>query len=217
MRYDSIRRLAEGDERVGNPRSALLEVLGVMHSDLDFMPITDHPLGFLHFELSDLAQLSGGIRLRLHVWEEGSHGPDELGLYHDHTWALRSLVLEGGLQDSVYSVDYNPLGSTEEVMIQYGSDVHRTTKNRRVDLQLLASRQFHAGARYTVDAGQVHATTTLLRPTVTLVLTSPTLSKTARVFAPPGGFVGGPSTRPSVSPNEASARLARVLCASSEA
>lgn len=211
MRYETIRLLAEGNEELDNPRATLLEVLKIVESDLDVVPASDHPLGFLHFELSELAHVTSGGRLRLHVWDEESPGPDELGLYHDHTWALRSLVLAGGLQDSVYSVAYNPAGSTEEVMIQYGSEIHRSTNNRRADLELLEARRVYAGARYAVEAGQVHSTATLLRPTVSLVMTSPTASTTARVFAPPGRFGGGPSVRPSVSPDEARARLARVL------
>lgn len=216
MRYESIRVLIEGNEELDNPRGTLLEVLKVVESDLDVVPASDHPLGFLHIELSGMAELTGGRRLRLHVWDEESPGPDELGLYHDHTWALRSLVLAGGLQDSLYSVAYNAAGSTEEVMIEYGSEIQRSTESRRADLGLLVTRQMYAGARYTVDAGIVHSTATLLRPTVTLVMTSLTASKTARVFAPPGGFGGGPSIRPRVSPDEARARLAKVLLAVSE-
>jgi hypothetical protein len=117
-----------------------------------------HPTGFLVLTL--LRRDDGG--LRLHVWPESAR---ELGRpcwpVHDHVWELRSHVLCGEVESRGYRVVEDERGDAVLYAVGYGegrSSCMRKSE-RRVSVRELAPRRVVSGERYTVAAGEFHAST----------------------------------------------------------
>lgn len=203
--------VVSGVGRIADLQPVVRDVLSAVRSEHPPVQVFDHPLGFLHFELPVTEAAPTGSRLRLHLWDEQAPGEDQLGRFHDHAWGLRSLVVAGRLEDCLYDVEYRSDGSVQEVLVHYARGIERVQSGRSADLRLASTRLVEAGSRYEIDASIVHATTVLVRPTVTLVVTSPATSTAARVFAPHGVSGSGASIRRAVDYSDALERLEAAL------
>ncbi len=110
-----------------SPDEACLEInvpraLTSLADNAQSVKATKHPLGFIHAELTPLVSgLPEGARARLHIWTDPFYISDELGLVHDHTWALKSCVLTGSLIDVALAPMAAPDGDYTGFRVSYGT------------------------------------------------------------------------------------------------
>ena len=149
---------------------------------LETIEITQHPLGFYHFELTSLAGVPD-MRLRFHLWSRRSfEGRDELGLIHEHTWDLASCVLLGELTDVVLEAHEDPIGGYRRVVVDYGNDTLEQDSGafdvREVDRRIVRNE-----GTYFLPAGKLHMTNVERFPTATAVVARETGRRTAAIFS----------------------------------
>lgn len=130
-----------------------------------------HPLGFARIDISDsVPNRWDGEEFFVHVWRE-SRGPDWLGDIHSHIFALDSLVLQGSIENTIYSVDSSVAGDFDEVA-EYAINYQDNGKIEYLkNAELSKARQEHWGQGdiYSVALGTVHSSRALASPTVTLI------------------------------------------------
>ena len=206
-----LQRFASEEGSVSSVDSLTDEILDVLERRFPETPVYEHPLGFVHFELPESRVASGLGRLRLHLWDDACHQPDQLGRLHDHAWNLRSLVVAGALEDSLFDVEYRFDGDLREVVVRYEPTIERVPTDRKADLRVRSTRRVDAGSEYTVEVGVVHETTVLRTPTVTLVAASPVVGSTTRIFAPRDATWRSTSIRRSLDRGVALVRLQTAL------
>lgn len=148
------------------------EILRTVTSHLPSIPVTRHPLGFVHYDLRGLVDLPEGGFARLHVWDATLAPPDPAGNVHDHTWSLTSAVLLGSLRDKTFKPVSNPRGEFAAVSVKYG-DTNSFEQADRYDLTKLTDRVFTRGDTYRISSRIVHESEPLGHPTVTLVVGIP--------------------------------------------
>lgn len=147
------------------------------------LPVTQHPLGFLHL---DLSALSARGAARLHLWtEEFMARADPLGRLHDHTWELRSTVLVGELTDHVLTPVGDSRGEYLAHVVHYGATGNRIeVRPGRWRLEEVDARVVRAGQSYHLGSRRVHRTEISVLPTATLVLPIEHGGPGPSVFAP---------------------------------
>lgn len=147
------------------------------------LPVTQHPLGFMHLDLSGLA--AGGAA-RLHLWtEEFLARADPLGRLHDHTWELRSTVLVGELTDHVLDPVQDVAGEYTAHRVHYdkhGNQVESLPSRWRLDE--FRVRSVRQGESYNLAPRLVHRTEVSVLPTATLVVPVEHGGQGPKVFAP---------------------------------
>lgn len=147
------------------------------------LPVTQHPLGFLHLDLSGFSENG---RARLHLWtEEFMSKADPLGRLHDHTWELRSTVLVGELTDHVLDPAPDPDGKYLAHVIRYdesGNSIEMRPGRWRLDE--VEARRVLAGQNYQLPPRLVHRTEISSFPTATLVIPTEHGGPGPVVFAP---------------------------------
>lgn len=120
-------------------------------------PAVWHPTGFLVLTLVRRPQ--AGV-LRLHLWPERArqHGTPCWPV-HDHVWDLRSHVLCGEVESHRYAVVDDPCGDAVLYAVRYGEgrSSHMSRSERRVSVRPDVPRRIAAGERYSVPAGEFHA------------------------------------------------------------
>lgn len=132
---------------------------------------TKHPLGFIHAELTPLLPgLPEGTRARLHIWMDFFYASDELGLIHDHIWALKSCVLTGALIDVTLAPTAAPDGEYAGFRVIYGA-ANQFRPEGRWRLTERARRHIGAGQVYSLPPRVVHRTEVASFPLVTLLVT----------------------------------------------
>lgn len=143
---------------------------------------TQHPLGFLHVDLSPLVPCGSA---RLHLWNEEFVGQaDPLGRLHDHTWELRSAVLAGSLVDHVLEPSSDPRGPLVAYAVRYGNHANQLERLAgHWRLEEVEARSVGVGSIYSLAAGLVHRTEVSELPTVTLVVPIERGGPGPRVFA----------------------------------
>ena len=132
------------------PAFGAADAVRAVLASVDRVIASEHPLGFLHLELTPLVGLSAGERLRMHLWDASCEPHDELGLLHDHVWSLESSVLVGELSDSEYLVYYCEDGEYDEISIRYGRTIVRESTGRKANLSSGLARDVAAGDCYAV-------------------------------------------------------------------
>jgi hypothetical protein len=173
------------------------------------IPVTRHPLGFYHFDLS--AWVGAPYRLRFHLWPSaGELQPDDLGLIHDHTWSLRSLVVIGDLIDIDYEGHQDANGRYFAVEARYDDAVIAPT-GKRYSLQQVRERHVAAGEIYDLPPGVLHRTRVTEHPTATFVLAEEMAGRTATILSLNPLSRPLPSGREQVDPTAALAAVERVL------
>jgi hypothetical protein len=191
------------------------ELLKFLATKSDRFTAFRHPLGFLHAELTSLvSEIPAGLRVRMHVWTEGTSGDDELGLVHDHMWQLTSLVLIGQLADVTIRTFPDQQGSHDAIRVTYG-EVNEFTHEGRVRLQEVSRRLVTAGQIYRIPSRSIHETLIVQAPVATLLVTQDDSANSAGpvVFSPHPAEPLGTAVRESVSPEEVSVLLRDVAAA----
>lgn len=148
-----------------------------------------HPTGFV---VATIARQHVGV-LRLHIWpdDERSYG-EPLWPIHDHVWSLRSLVLVGQVRSEHADVVDAQGGSFRRYAVRYepGHQSQLVADGPPVRRDMVRSRSTPAGAMYTVQAGEFHASSAATGClAATLVATQPTSRRYPFVLGP----VDGPS------------------------
>jgi hypothetical protein len=175
-----LARASAGDATLSVDARALLTSA---RDEVDGLNATQHPLGFLHLDLTPLAGPVAS-EVRLHVWTQDSvtHA-DELGMKHDHVWELKSVVLVGCLTDVTMTAVPDPNGEYGMAAVEYGVQADRARSDGgRFSVQTAATRRVRGGHWYSVPAGVLHETEVEEFPTATLVLARPQESRGPRVL-----------------------------------
>ncbi|MFB6722874.1 hypothetical protein ACFCV3_22035 [Kribbella sp. NPDC056345] len=147
------------------------------------LPVTQHPLGFLHLDLSNLVDRRTA---RLHLWTEDFLAmADPLGRLHDHTWELRSAVLVGELTDHVLVPVQDAAGDYLAHVVHYEDLRNRIESSpERWSLDELQERTVRQGQSYNLAPRLVHRTEVFVLPTATLVVPVERGGPGPTVFAP---------------------------------
>lgn len=127
-----------------------------------------HPLGF--FYLQD--KIGEGITQRVHVWLP--NGPDRPeNDRHSHSYEIESLVVVGRMHSELFQFRQTADGTDIEFAVSYesGKSILRPTGKRGV-LDMVASFETRASARYLLKAGIIHRATVREVPCVTVLTTS---------------------------------------------
>jgi hypothetical protein len=201
-----IASAADGDVLTFSRREIGLGVLDLIEQ----VPVTKHPLGFFHFELTEALALPIG-RVRLHIWTAASLTErDEEGMHHAHTWSLASCVLSGSLRDTSYEAIPNDDGKFTEVEIYYPADLLRSTGVRHT---LRVVRELDVPERhvYRLDPGIPHKTEITSLPTATLVVARESGSDHTSIYRGDGDNRERSAMRPSARRDEVVAALSEVL------
>jgi hypothetical protein len=193
---------------VFSPRDVGLGVLELIEQ----VPVTRHPLGFFHFELTKALALPIG-RVRVHIWTAASiAGRDEQGMHHAHTWSLASCILVGSLRDTSYAAVPSSDGEFTEVEIYYPEDRLRPTGIRHA-LQVLRELEVPQGHVYRLDPGVPHNTVITSVPTATLVVARESGRDHTSIYRRDSDDEEKSATRPPVSRGAAVAAVREVLVA----
>jgi hypothetical protein len=131
---------------------------------------TRHPLGFLHVELTPIAPLYPGERLRLHYWPHMGANPDEIGSLHDHVWKLASAVAVGGLRDRTFKAVPDQRGHYRGSAVEYGERANRFVDRGRFSLTFERELKVGPGDIYRIPARTLHDSEVVDAPAVTFVL-----------------------------------------------
>jgi hypothetical protein len=191
------------------------EVIESVAALLEQVAVFRHPLGFLHFELTPLVVTTGSPRIRLHIWSETSLGwRDSLGLIHDHTWELRSLLLVGALTDVVLEAQTTPGGKFVGSRVRYseaGTTIRRMDGSFHIrEVQRRSVAPIHA---YHLPPGSLHRTEVLGFPTATLVVATEANRNSASVYGRELPSMSGTPRRVLASRLEAAQGLRETLTA----
>ena len=127
-----------------------------------------HPLGF--FYLQD--KVGEGITQRVHVWLP--EGPDRLeNDCHSHSYDIESLVVVGKMHSELFRFKQTANGTEMEFAVSYksGKSILQPT-GKRGELDMVASFETRASARYLLKAGVIHRVTVSEVPCVTVLTTS---------------------------------------------
>jgi hypothetical protein len=191
------------------------EVLSSVAEMLEQLDVFRHPLGFFHFEITPLLDASSLSRIRLHVWSETSLSwQDDLGLIHDHTWELRSVVLIGGLTDVILEARASPQGDLVGSQVRYSDAGTAVTKiDGRFDVRELGRRPVMPLHAYHLRAGSLHRSEVFDLPTATLVVAQETGRDSALVFGPEMPAMLGTPKRVPAGHSEAAQALQETLTA----
>lgn len=171
MISDTVKRLLRTgptEDFSHDPMSVIREVV----SNLDLIPATAHPLGFIHFDLAPVAKQPPGTMIRLHIWDRRLTSLDEAGNIHDHTWELTSLVMLGSLRNKNFSPVHDSEGLFKGARVIYGQ-TNEFEDAGRFHLRALSDSVHHAGAVYSIPSRIVHESDPCEQPTVTLVIGIP--------------------------------------------
>lgn len=141
-------------------------------ANIDRVPTTRHPLGFVHFDVTGLAKLPPFSFARLHVWDATLAPPDPAGNIHDHSWHLTSAILTGALRDRTFVPVPTPGGSLSAVRVEYG-ETNEFPDAGRYELRKLTDTTYRKGDVYQIKSRIVHESEPLGHPTVTLVVGLP--------------------------------------------
>ncbi len=152
--------------------SRLRTFVSDLRSVIPQVPVTLHPLGFVHFELTHLLAVQNGERVRVHLWDPRLSPQDEAGGIHDHTWALQSAVLHGRIRNSNYRPTPDPEGPYSGSMVSY-SQTNTFTAVGNYRLEQLSEVVVHAGETYQIPSRIVHTSELLTSQALTLVVAQP--------------------------------------------
>lgn len=171
MISDTVKRLLQTGPTENFPHDPLLVIEEIV-SNLDRIPATAHPLGFIHFDLALVSKQSPGTMVRLHIWDRRLTSPDDAGNIHDHTWELTSLVMLGSLRDKNFVPVHDSDGSFRGTRVIYGQ-TNEFEDAGRFQLRAQSDSVHRAGAVYSIPSRIVHESDPIGQPTVTLVIGTP--------------------------------------------
>lgn len=147
-----------------------MEWLPLVEAIPNDLPCNRHPLGFVHIELTPVASLKSGERLRVHYWPQAGANADQIGTLHDHVWSLASVVAVGSLRDRTYVPMADPAGAFDGTRVVYGEDRNEFVPAGTFNLTFDRETHVGGGAVYRIPSRRVHDTTVVEAPAVTFVL-----------------------------------------------
>lgn len=192
---------------------SISETTALIQSCLEHLaaiPARQHPLGFLHLDLSDV---SGRAGARLHVWDASfMTRADPLGRLHDHQWELRSAVLLGHLIDRALDPVADTEGDYTAHRVNYVETGNRLEPVAgRWSLHEREARELQRGDFYSLASRVVHATEIVTIPTATLVTAIDQGGPGPLVFTPRAHADFSAARRPSVPTGDVASALQSVL------
>ncbi len=122
----------------------------LMKTPLGSATLRSHPLGFKVARVSN-----GSIHLRLHLWTGAAEQPGfEV---HDHSFDLKSYVVEGAIQQITFTAHEDPDGDRCFYQVAYGES-RSALRKTDIAVRLEEPRQdvFRAGTTYFLPAGRLH-------------------------------------------------------------
>jgi len=125
----------------------------LMQTPLAFAVLHSHPLGFKVARISN-----GNVHLRIHLWSGRS--TDQAGFeVHNHSFDLKSHVVEGKIRRVIYAAHEGPSGDRSIYQVAY-EEGHSILRKTAIVVRLKKLRQeIHpAGTTYSVPAGALHET-----------------------------------------------------------
>lgn len=143
-------------------------LLGEVQRNLGQIPVSLHPLGFVHFDLSAFFPSEERSFARLHLWDPRLSPPDQGGSMHDHTWRLFSWLIAGSLQNRNYNPVQDDRGEYSGTRVQYGA-TNSFFAAGRFSLQLLEDRILGPGSTYDIPSRIVHESHLLSQTALTFV------------------------------------------------
>ena len=171
MIVQAVDRVRLGGLGGWNPAS-LSEFISELIGLLPEVPVTLHPLGFVHFELTKALEIQNDERVRVHLWNPILSPPDKAGNVHDHTWHLKSGVLHGRLENKNFRPIEDASGPLSGSRVSYGTR-NSFTEAGNYRLQLLDETVVSAGETYSIPSRIVHESTLLSAQALTLVISKP--------------------------------------------
>lgn len=129
-----------------------------------------HPLGFLHVDLTPIAELGPSERLRLHFWPTLGSNADAIGSLHDHVWHLSSVVAAGSLRDRTLRPVRDPEGRYEGIRVNYLDQGNAFVKEGKFALAFDREIVVGPNSVYRVPSRVVHDSSVVEAPAVTFVL-----------------------------------------------
>lgn len=167
----TIRQVREG-HLTGWATPSLEAFLAELRGLLSEVPVSLHPLGFVHFELTDVLGIPDGARVRAHLWDPALSPPDPAGGIHDHTWHLKSGVLFGSVRNSTFRAVPDGAGPLLGSRVSYGvQNVFRPAGRFRLDA--IETQTVDMGSCYGIPSRIVHSSELLSSQAFTLVLGEP--------------------------------------------
>jgi len=151
---------------------SLLEFIAELVEVLSEVPVTLHPLGFVHFELTAVLGGQPDERVRVHLWNPLLSPPDSAGGVHDHTWHLKSGVLYGSLLNKNFRPIKDSDGPLAGSRVSYGT-TNGFTADGNYRLELLDEAVVTAGETYSIPSRIVHESALRSAQALTLVLSKP--------------------------------------------
>lgn len=156
-----------------SPQEKLLEqTVGEISCRIEDAPATLHPLGFVHFDITKIAELDDDSFVRFHIWDPRLAPLDAGGSIHDHAWHLESLILRGSLRNRNFRPEPRRGGAFAATRVTYGEKNSFDSKGH-YDLKLVADQTLSAFETYSIPSRLVHESTLLSPRAVTLVVGTP--------------------------------------------
>ena len=147
-----------------------LSIVDLLEANSDQVTCTRHPLGFVHLEITSIAPVEKGERLRLHYWPREGSNADEIGALHDHVWDLASVVAAGRLRDRTFRLVSNERGKYRGSVVVYGTSTNHFADRGRFELAFEREIVVAPGEIYRIPSRTVHDSEIVEAPAVTFVL-----------------------------------------------
>jgi len=154
-----------------------------------------HILGFVQLRLP---LLSNGGLVRIHYWPAGALYSEEP---HSHSWALRSVVLQGRMLNKCFDVRLRESATTEIFEVRRtnnGTTRHRT--GTHADAMVDTVMHIEVGKCYDIALGDFHTSEPGGDGALTVIATDPPSSRLPLVVTTPqslrAGFAGFPRPQP---------------------
>ena len=121
-----------------------------------------HPLGFVMCKLSD----EGDRKIRLHIWpNDRSREQKPTWLIHDHLFDLKSWVLAGKIENTVYGADSSP-PNFRIYQASYVNDKSILNRTKRtLSIKEESKSVIASGGVYEVQSGILHRSISLSNKT----------------------------------------------------
>jgi hypothetical protein len=171
MIFETVDNVRRGDLRSWSA-DALPQFVTELQGTLADIPVSLHPLGFIHFELTEFLGVEDDTRIRVHLWNPLLSPPDSAGGVHDHTWHLKSGVLYGKVLNKNFRPVRDPAGPLTGSLVTYGA-TNSFTAAGRYRLESAGEVTVAAGETYSIPSRIVHESALLSPQALTLVISQP--------------------------------------------
>ena len=177
-----------------NTRPALADTIRVVEQ-MVAVPPREHPLGFVFWQ----QLLNSRLSLRAHLWFDAEFKRDDgLTLVHDHIYELSSLVVYGGIRNTLFDVSRAPSDQQIVTVDPTSLQIHPEDGGETVAPTAVAYGDYHPGDIYSIAPGVFHSSIVTSSPALTLVTNSPGFGR-PRVLTTGAGEIRSVTRKPSPS------------------